>query len=178
VQTQESPLRQYLLSVSSAGKMTLTPIAIGSVLQEASSSSSCQMISSQITSFHKQQQGWSPSLSTTAPSTTATSPIPITEMLLSTPVSFIEPFSFRPHDILPLPQVAQSGPRIPKQNKRLGATWCLTSSPDMKRTRKQNDQKQREGKEAENRKTNSVEKKSNQNKLKEVKAKFTNYFSL
>jgi hypothetical protein len=67
-------------------------------------------------------------------------------MLLSTPVSFIEPVSFHPHDILPLPQVAQGGPRIPKQNKRLGATWCLTSSPEMKRTRKQNYQKQREEK--------------------------------
>lgn len=170
MQTQEAPKSQYLLIVSSAGKLTLTPITIASVLQEASSSSSCQMVSSQITSSHKQQQGSSPSLSTTAPSTVTTSPIPRTEMLLSTPIKFVEPVSFRPHDILPQPQVAQSGPRVPKPNKRLGAARCLTSSPEMKRIREQYDEKQRKEKEAENRKTISVGKNSNKNKQKEVKS--------
>jgi hypothetical protein len=56
VQTQEAPKSQHLLRVSSAGKLTFTPNTIASVFQKASSSSSCQMISSQITSSHKQQQ--------------------------------------------------------------------------------------------------------------------------
>ncbi len=157
VQTQEAPKNKYLLSVSSARKLTSTPITIASVLQEASSSSSCQMISSQITSSsHKQQQGPSPSLSTTAPSTAGTFPNSKNrKMLLSTPVLFCEPVSFGPHDILPLPQVAQSGPRVPKPNKRLGSARCITSSPKMKRIREKYDEKQLK----ENRKTISVGKK-------------------
>lgn len=87
-------------------------------------------------------------------------------MLLMTPISFSEHASFRPQDILPLPQVSQNGPRVSKPNKRLGASRCLTSSPEMKRIREQFDEKQRKEKQSENRKRNS--KNSKQNTLKEV----------
>ena len=165
----EAPLSQYLLSVSPAGKLTLTPIAIAAVGQEAPSSASCEIIERAVTQgATTEQQQPAPSPSTTAHSTAATSPIPSPEMLLSTPVSFCEPVVFRPHDILPLPQVAQTGPRVPKPNKRLGASRCHTSSPEMRRIREQYDEKQRKEKQAEYRKS-AVAKKSNSTKQKEVK---------
>ena len=71
---------------------------------------------------------------------------------------FVSLSIFRPQDILPLPQVAQSGPRDPKPNKRLGASRCLTSSPEMKRIREEYDEKQRKQKETENRKKTNVTK--------------------
>lgn len=131
METPEAPLSQYLLS-SLAGKLALTPIAIAAVGQESSSSPLCESISLAVTQIatNKKLQPVPSSLpSTIANSTAATSPIPGQEMLLSTSVSFCEPEVFRPHDILPLSQVAQVGPRIPKPNKKMRSSICLTSSP-------------------------------------------------
>ena len=59
-------------------------------------------------------------------------------------------------DILPLPQVSQSGPRVPKQKKILGALKFLTSSPEMKRIREKCEEKHSKEKQAENRRLQSL----------------------
>jgi hypothetical protein len=77
---------------------------------------------------------------------------PSPQLLLTTPVSFREPHSFRPHDFLQLPQVAQNGPRNSNHNKRLGASRCLTSSLEIKQIREEYGEKERKLKAAENQK--------------------------
>ncbi len=164
-------MSQYLLSVSPTGKLTLTPITISAVAQPASTSSSHETSTPCATPVLSNEHQDQLLPSTAGPSTNATFQSPLIqspEELLQTPVSFSGPISFSPQDILPLPQVAQSGPRVTKPNKRLGASRCLTSSPEMKRIREQFDEKQRKEKQAENRKKSSVAKTSKQSTLKEV----------
>ncbi len=160
--SQEAPLSQYLLSVSSIGKLTLTPITIAASVQQLPVSSSSEMLSTcptQIIETEQQQTSIIGSSSTISHSSIATSSNQSSpELLLSTPVSFCEPHSFRPHDILPLPQVAQSGPRVTKPNKRFGSSRCLTSFPEMRRLREEHDEKQRKQQEMENRMNANVTK--------------------
>lgn len=123
------PLSQYLLSVSADGKLTLNPITIAAVeIQETPPASSSTAVTPCLTPIPSDQ----PDISS----------MPSPQLLLSTPVSFSEPRVFRPHDILPLPQVAQIGPRNVRPNKRLGSSRCLTSSPEMKRIREEFEEKQ------------------------------------
>ena len=64
--------------------------------------------------------------------------------LIATPVASTERRHFRPHDILPHPQVEQTGPREPaKNNKRLGYARCLTDSPEMKKAKEVHEEKLR-----------------------------------
>ena len=77
---------------------------------------------------------------------------PSPQLLQITPVSFREPHSFRPHDFLQLPQVAQNDPRNSNHNKRLGTSRCLISSPEIKRIREEYEENERKLKATENRK--------------------------
>lgn len=142
--TQDPPKSHYLLTVSSAGQLTLSPINVSPVSQLQESRSS-EITSSSPTPIIQTEQ--ERTTSTGSPSTinemsSPTSSLPNQpnpKLLLTTPVSFREPHSFRPHDILQLPQVAQNGPRNSNRNKRLGASRCLTSSPEMKRIREEHE---------------------------------------
>lgn len=95
----EDPRSQYLLSVSSVGKLTLTPITVAAVEQQLPASSSSEMMSPCLTPIVQTEQQ---QMSTTGSSSTMTlySPNAISpnqsgpEWLLSTPVSFCEPLYF------------------------------------------------------------------------------------
>ncbi|XP_045023804.1 uncharacterized protein LOC116934982 [Daphnia magna] len=157
VATQEPPKSHYLLTVSSAGQLTLSPISVSPVAQpqagppsEIRSSSSTPIIQ---TEHERTTPTGSPSTINDMASPTASLPNQLSpQQLLTTPVKFREPHSFRPHDFLQLPQVAQNGPRNSNHNKRLGASRCLTSSPEIKRIREEHEEKERKLKAAENRK--------------------------
>lgn len=157
VATQEPPKSHYLLTVSSAGQLTLSPISVSPVAQpqagpssEIRSSSSTPIIQ---TEHERTTPTGSPSTINDMASTTASLPNQLSpQQLLTTPVKFREPHSFRPQDLLQLPQVAQNGPRNSNHNKRLGASRCLTSSPEIKRIREEHEEKERKLKAAENRK--------------------------
>ena len=62
-------------------------------------------------------------------------------ILCSTPVSGDGRRHFRPSEILPIPQVAQTGPRVQQPNKRLGKARNLTSEPELKRIKEAYEEK-------------------------------------
>lgn len=142
--TQEPPKSYYLLTVPSAGQLTLSPISVSPVSQlEAGPSSEIRSSSP------------TPIIQTEQERTTTTASLPNQpnpQLLRSTPGSFREPHSFRPHDFLQLQQVAQNGPRNSNRNNRLEAPRGLTSSPEIKRIREEHEEKERKLKAAENRK--------------------------
>ena len=135
------PLRQYLMSVSTDGAVTLTPIAIAAVAIDQIQPASSETMSPGPAA---QQQVTIAASSSMNPLAIDTAQFPSTESLLSTPVSFgRDSPMFRPQDILPLPQVAQIGPRNAQTSKRRGAAKCLTDSPELKRIREEFEGKQR-----------------------------------
>jgi hypothetical protein len=156
VATKEPPKTHYLLTVSSARQLTLSPISVSPVAQLQAGPSS-EIRSSSPTPIIQTEQEittiGSPSTISDMASPTASLPNqPNPQLLLSTPVSFREPHSFRPHDFLQLPIVTQNGPRNSNPNKRLEASRRLTSSPEIKRIREEHEEKGRKKKAAENRK--------------------------
>lgn len=64
-------------------------------------------------------------------------------ILSSSPVSGeSRPRHFHPCDILPIPKVSQTWPRIQRPNKQLQEATNLTSEPELKKIKKANEAKQ------------------------------------